>query len=345
MDLSCRQLARLVLTLSSICMVCGGCAPQAESEVVIFTALDQEYAAPIFAAFHRSSGGAISPNAKFDVESTTADDLVKHIINEQGQAAADVYWNNDILLTIALQHEGLLASHPWKVETGYPAEMCAKDGSWCGFAARGRVLLVNTDQLPDPSDYPSRVDELAAPQWKANCAIAHPLVGTMATHAAVIRQIKGEEAARQWFTEVAGNAVVLPTNRAVAIAVATGQVAWGLTDTNDAIIEKEDKRPVVIVYPDQASEDAGTLRIPNTVAILKNAAHPIAAAKLVDYLVTPHTEDRLAMGESAQMPISRFAQHRSRVLPDGPVRWMKVDFEAAATEWESLASELNAIFK
>jgi len=326
-------------------MVCGGCAPQAENKVVVYTALDQEYSAPIFAGFHRSSGGKINPDAKFDVHSTSTADLVEQIINDQGQPAADVYWNNDILHTIGLQREGLLASHSWKVETGYPEEMRAKDGSWCGFAAVGRVLLVNTDQLSDPSEYPTRVDELANPRWKANCAIAQPLVGTPATHAAVIRQVKGEEAARQWFTEVAANAVILPTNRAVAMAVATGQVAWGLTDTDDAIIEKEDQRPVAIVYPDQATEDVGTLRIPNTVAILKHAAHPIAAAELVDYLVTPQTEDRLAMGESAQLPVSRFAQQRSRVLPSDPVRWMKVDFEAAAEHWESLASELRELFK
>jgi len=137
---------------------------------------------------------------------------------------------------------------------------------------------------------------------------------------------------------------VYPTNQSVAIAVATGKVAWGLTDSDAAITELDDDRPVAIVFPDQATEAPGTLRIPNTVAILKGAPHPIAAAMLVDYLVTPQTEDRLAMGNGAQLPISRLAEQRPRTLTDEPVRWMRVDFESAASNWESFAPQLLQLF-
>lgn len=323
----------------------GGCVPRAENEVVVYTALDQEFSAPIFAAFHRAHDKAIQPAAKFDVESTKTVGLVNQIIAEKDRPVADVFWNNEILHTLRLQKMGLLQPHDWKLEVGYPQEMRAKDGSWCGFAARGRVLIVNTNKLADPADYPRSVDELADPKWKGNCGIARPLFGTTATHAAVIRQMKGADASRRWFQEVADNAVVLSGNKSVAIAVATGQIAWGLTDTDDAIIEKDDGRPVAIVFPDQDSDAPGTLRIPNTVAILKGAPNRIAAAKLVDYLVTAQTEDRLAMGDSAQLPISRQAKQRPRVLPEEPVRWMRADFEAAAEHWETLADELLEIFK
>jgi len=337
--------AGLFIAVSSIFIVCVGCVSRAENEVVVYTALDQEFSAPIFAAFYRHSGGEIQPAAKFDVESTKTVGLVNQIIAEQDRPVADVFWNNEILHTIRLQKMGLLQPHAWNLEPGYPTDMQAKDGSWCGFAARGRVLLVNTRKLSDPSEYPKTVDELADPKWKGNCAIARPLFGTTATHAAVIRELKGEEASRRWFRAVADNAVVLSGNKSVAIAVATGQVAWGLTDTDDAIVERDDGRPVAIVYPDQATDAPGTLRIPNTVAILKGAPHPIAAAKLVDYLVTPQTEDRLAMGDSSQLPVSRLSKQRPRVLPAEPVRWMRVDFESAAEHWETLAAELAEIFK
>jgi iron(III) transport system substrate-binding protein len=322
-----------------------GCVRRAENEVVVYTALDQEFSAPIFAAFHRSTDGTIQPAAKFDVESTKTVGLVNQIIAERDRPAADVFWNNEILHTIRLQKMGLLQPHNWKLEAGYPADMFAADGTWCGFAARGRVLLINTDRLTDPSEYPASVDELAALKWKGRCAVARPLFGTTATHAAVIRQIKGADTARHWFADVAANAVVLSGNKQVALAVASGQVDWGLTDTDDAVIERDARRPVAIVFPDQQTDQLGTLRIPNTVAILKGAPHPIAAATLVDFLVTPRIEDRLAMGGSAQLPISRQAEHRPRVLGDTPVRWMRVDFEAAAEDWDELAAELIEIFK
>ncbi len=341
-----RTVAATVLLIAAgwFSVVCVGCAKPAEKEMVVYTTVDKESSAPIFSAFHRKAGGEILPTIKSDRSTNQAGDLVDQIIAERAQPIADVFWNDEILQTIRLQKLGLLQPHSWNVEAGYPIDMQATDGTWCGFAARARVLLVNTRKLADPGDYPKTVDELADPKWKQNCGIARPLVGTTATHAAVIREMKGEAAALQWFKAVSENAVVYPTNQSVAIAVATGKVAWGLTDSDAAITERDDGRPVAVIFPDQATDAPGTLRIPNTLAILKGAPHPIAAAVLVDYLVTPQTEDRLAMGSSAQLPLSRIAQHRPRVLPDGPVRWMRVDFESAASHWESFALELSKLF-
>ncbi len=322
----------------------SGCVGRAENEVVVYTALDREFSAPIFGAFHRHAEKQIQPVVKFDVESTKTVGLVNQIIAERDRPVADVFWNNEILHTIRLQRMGLLKPHAWQLEPGYPDEMRAKDGSWCGFAARARVLLVNTERLKSADEYPRSVEELADPKWKGRCAIARPLFGTTATHAAVIRELKGEEAARAWFTAVAGNAVVLSGNKSVAVAVATGQVDWGLTDTDDAIVEQDQGRPVGIVFPDQATDQPGALRIPNTVAILAGAPHPVAAGRLADFLLTAAIEDRLAMGESSQLPISRAATHRPRVLPEQPVRWMRVDFEKAADHWETLALELAELF-
>lgn len=334
----------LLIAVGSCSVVCIGCAKPVEKEVVVYTTVDKESSAPIFSAFHRKAGGEIQPTVNSVSNANPAGELVEQIVAEKDRPVADVIWNDEILQTVRLQKLGLLKPHSWTLEVGYPTDMQATDGTWCGFAARARVLLVNTGELAAPSDYPKRVNELADPKWKQNCAIARPLVGTTATHAAVIRELQGESAALDWFQAVSENAIVYPSNLSVAIAVATGKVAWGLTDSDAAVDQRDDNRPVAIVYPDQSTDAPGTLRIPNTIAILKDAPHPIAAAMLVDYLVTPQTEDRLAMGNSAQLPISRSARERSRVMPDQPVRWMRVDFESAASHWESFAPELSKLF-
>lgn len=221
----------------------------------------------------------------------------------------------------------------------------ASDGTWCGFAARARVLIVNKKMIPDPADYPQSVDDLMDPKWKDNCAVARPLFGTTATHFAVLREVIGRDATTEMMTKIAANAKVLSGNKQVALAVSSGTVAWGLTDTDDAIVEKDQGYPVAIVFPDQAPDQIGTLRIPNTIAVLKRAPHPVAAGKLADYLVTPETEDRLAMGDSSQLPLSRVSKFPPRVLPPTPVRWMRAPFEAAADDWEGWAAEVQAIFQ
>ncbi|MCC9602201.1 extracellular solute-binding protein [Stieleria sp. JC731] len=322
----------------------GGCVSRAESDVVLYCALDEVFARPILASFERSTNNEIGVVGKFDVESTKTVGLVNQIIAEQQTPVCDVFWNNEIMHTVRLQKQGLLQPRSWSVASGWPDDMIASDGTWCGFAARARVLLINTDLIDDPEKYPSSVAELTDPKWKDKCAMARPLFGTTATHFAVLREKNGHDETIKLLNDIHSNAVVLSGNKQVAQAVASGQVAWGLTDTDDAIIEKDHFQKVEIVFPDQEVEQAGTLRIPNTLAVLKAAPHPIASSQFADFIVSAAIEDRLAMGDSSQLPISRDSEFTPRVMPKDPVRWMKVDFEAAAEGWESWAKELMQIF-
>ena len=319
----------------------AGCVQRSESDVVVYSALDQEFATPILNAFDRSTDHETGVIAKFDVESTKTVGLVNRIIAEKEIPVCDVFWNNEIMHTVRLQKLGLLEARTWNVSSSHPQDMMASDGTWCGFAARARILIVNTDRVGDPESMPKSVLDLADPQWKGKCAVARPLFGTTATHFAVLRERMGREAALGFIRKVFDNAVVLSGNKQVALAVASGEIAWGLTDTDDAIIEKDARHPVAIVYPDQAPDQDGTLRIPNTVAVLKNAPHPVAADQLADFLVRPATEDRLAMGISSQIPLSPESEFVPSVLPEKPVRWMEVDFEAAAKDWEAWAETLR----
>jgi iron(III) transport system substrate-binding protein len=323
----------------------SGCVQRAESDVVVYSALDQEFAFPILNAFERSTDHQTGVIPKFDVESTKTVGLVNLIIAERRAPVCDLFWNNEIMHTVRLQKLGLLEPRSWNVQPGYPPDMIASDGSWCGFAARARVLIVNTDLIQDEDDYPKSVDELADPEWAGQCAMARPLFGATATHFAVLRELRGREATLGQLDKIRDNAVILSGNKQVALAVSSGRLAWGLTDTDDAIIEKDNGLPVAIVFPDQAPDQLGTLRIPNTVAVINNGPHPIAAGKLADYLVRPETEDRLAMGDSSQLPISRASSYPPRVLPEEPVRWMRVDFEKTAEGWEDWAGQLQELFR
>ena len=54
------------------------------------------------------------------------------------------------------------------------------------------------------------------------------------------------------------NATIQGGNKQVAQKVAAGQFAFGLTDTDDAMIEVERGEPVAIVFPDQLENQCGT---------------------------------------------------------------------------------------
>ena len=130
------------------------------------------------------------------------------------------------------------------------------------------------------------------------------------------------------------------------MAVGRGELDWGLTDTDDAIIEKESGLPVEIVFPDQDETDFGTLFIPNTISVLQKAPNPTAAAVLADFLVSEKAESRLTMGNSAQFPVWPDAKIKSRLGGTKEPRWANVDFEIAAEDWakvmESLKQRIDA---
>ena len=166
---------------------------------------------------------------------------------------------------------------------------------------------------------------------------------TTASPTAVLFSQWGDEAAKEFFSQLRENTQVMSGNKQVAIAVGQGQLAFGLTDTDDAVIELNNGMPVAIVFPDQGDDQPGTLLIPNTLCILKGSPHPESARRLLDYLLSADVETRLARGTSAQFPLHRDVVERPAIQPN-EVRWMDVDFQAAADAWEQAAEFLRQEF-
>ncbi len=310
-------------------------------EVVVYTALDEEFSRAVFARFTTKTG--IRVRAKFDTESTKTVGLTQAILAEKVRTRCDVFWNNEIVNTIRLEQAGLLARHLSPMGEAFPSKFRSSDARWVGFAARARVLVVNT-RLVSPDQRPSSIDDLLDPRWQGRVGIAKPLAGTTASHAGLLFTLWGEARAKDFFRQLKKNARILSGNRQVARAVGTGQLAFGLTDTDDAIIEKEAGRPIEIIYPDQADDQPGTLFLPNTVALLTDAPHPTEAKRLIDFLLSPEVERMLSDGPSAQIPLNPTVQCNPRVKSPSTIRAMRIDYQEAARGWEQAAKFLRNEF-
>jgi iron(III) transport system substrate-binding protein len=321
----------------------GGCwFSSSGPEVVVYAALDGEFSEPILNDFSKATQIEVLDN--YDIESTKSVGLTNRIRLEKARPRCDVFWNNEILNTLRLEREGLLEAYLSPNAANFPAEFVSPSRHWVGIGARARVLIVN-NKLVSADQRPTSVHDLADPKWKGKCGIALPLFGTTATHAAVLFSTLGEEQAKQFFADVHANAKVLSGNKQVALEVGAGQLAWGLTDTDDAIIERDNGQDVSFVFPDQAEGDSGALLIPNTICIIRGGPNPAEARRLVDHLLTPEVEDRLAVGASAQFPLGAKATKTSRATSDKTIRWMKVDYRAAADEWQTAADFVRKTFR
>ena len=110
----------------------------------------------------------------------------------------------------------------------------------------------------------------------------------------------GRREGRKFFRDLKANGVqVLSGNKQVATAVGSGQIAFGLTDTDDAMGEIDAGSPVAIVYPDREPDALGTLFIPNTLALIKGGAPREGGRGPGRPPAQPRGRSRLANGPSA----------------------------------------------
>jgi iron(III) transport system substrate-binding protein len=335
-----RSLGGQILRAVVFATIFAGCWRSSGREVVVYSAQDEEFAAPIFAEFTAKTG--IHVLAKYDVESTKTVGLAQAIIAEKDRPRCDLFWNNELLHILRLQNAGLLTPSYPKRGSEYPSQYRSRDQTWFGFAARARVLLVNTKLVPR-SERPTSVFALAEEKWRGKGAIAKPLFGTTATHAACLLTWLGPERGREFFGGVKKTCQILSGNKQVAQAVGRGEVSFGLTDTDDALAEVDEGRPVEIVFPDQAEGECGTLVIPNTLGLIRNAPHATEAQQLLSYLLSPEVEGKLAIGPSGQMPLHPDCQAKPRLQLPEKLRTMDVDFAVTAKNWEAYSQTLTEI--
>ena len=153
----------------------------------------------------------------------------------------------------------------------------------------------------------------------------------------------GRGPAKAFLEELKANEVrIASSNGEVKRLVVAGEVAFGLTDTDDANEALKAGAPLAVVYPDQ--EDLGALVMPTSVVLIRDGPNPDEGRRLVDRLLSAETERR--MGEAAaHVPLRKGVPTPARVKPLSEIHAMEVDLDwdwAGAEAECQRATELNA---
>ena len=320
----------------------AGCGTRRSPVVVVYSAQDPEFAEPVLKAYAAKSGVEIEP--KFDVESTKTVGLAQLLIRESPKPRCDLFWNNEILNTLRLKEKGMLASWSPPNAADIPAEFQAKDGTWYGFAARARILVVNT-QLVAEADRPKGLADLARPE------------------------VEGQDRHRQAPLRHHGHARHLPVRRLGRREGpgvlrrpeeergpgGLGQQAGGhgrrlgpgplRPDRHRRRHGRDRRRPPRGDHlPRPRGRRAGHPVHPQRPGHPQGAPHPSEAEALGNYLLGPEAEGKLALGASAQIPLNRKTEAPPRVETPRTVHAMPADFEAAARIWDRVAAYLASEF-
>lgn len=311
---------------ASGCDSCGTSGP----EVVVYTSVDQVFSEPVFRAFEESSG--ISVRAVYDTEETKSTGVLNRLIAEGDNPQADVFWSGDPVRPFSLVRRGLVEPYASPAAEGLPEAARAADGTWTGFAARARVLLVDRRRVSS-ADMPRSVRDLADPRWRGATAIANPLFGTTTMHVGAWFAAWGEADTREFLEALRANDVrIASSNGEVRRLVVAGEVAFGLTDTDDANEAIREGADVEVVYPDQ--DGIGALIMPTSVVLIHGARHPEPARRLIDYLLSAEVEAMMAE-RAAHMPLRAGVSVPAGLRSGADVVAMHVDYGEVAAQMES----------
>lgn len=320
------------LALGTLLVGCGE-----KPDLVVRISLDQIFSEELIRDFEAETG--LKVNAQYDIEQSKTVGHVRAIIAEKNRPRTDVFWNNEVAQTIRLAELGLLAPYDSPSATEIPEAFRDPARLWTGFAARARVLIVNTDLVP-AEENPNGTLDLLDPRWAGTAGIARPLTGTTLTHATALFQTMGEEWTRGFLNDVVaanGNdSLALPESNGQAMTlVKNGALKWAWTDTDDFNVARVEGAPVRRIYPDQSTDEGclsrdgkplGTLLIPNTIMILDGAPNPDNARVFVDWVLRKEIEERLAKSRSAQIPVRDSVPRPDHVGRLGDFAVMDVDY-------------------
>lgn len=318
-----------VVVVVGLAVVGAACSPRGR-DVVVYTSVDQVFSEPVFRAFEAASG--VRVKAVFDTEETKSTGVLNRLIAEAARPQADVFWSGDPVRPFLLVRRGLVEPYLSPQAAGLPAGLRAADGTWTGIAARARILLVNRGLAG--AERPCSIRDLAESRFAGRAAIANPLFGTTTMHVAALFAAWGDVETRAFMGALKQNGVrIASSNGEVKRLVAGGEVAFGLTDTDDANEALKEGADVEVVYPD--ADGLGTLVMPTSVVLMAKGPNPEAGRRLVDYLLSAETERRMAEA-AAHMPLRSGVRTPPQVRPVSAIRAMDVDYARVAEEMEKV---------
>jgi iron(III) transport system substrate-binding protein len=328
-----KNLIRSIVLL--IFLISTSCSDHTNT-VVVYTSVDQIFSEPVLKEFEKETG--IKVKAVYDTEETKSTGVLNRLIAEKDNPQCDVFWSGDPARTIVLKNKGITTPYFSKTADGIDPVFKDPEGHWTGFSARARVLIYNKKLLA-PEDVPRSVFDLTNEKYRGMVAIANPLFGTTTFQLAALFTALGDEKAKQFLSDLKNNNVVIATsNGDVKKMVVQGEVACGLTDTDDAHEAIKEGADVGINFLDQ--NGIGTLIMPNMVNLVKNAPHSKNGKRLIDFLLSKQTEAALALS-CAQMPLHKGVETPADIPSLDNIVPMNIDYDQTAIKLQEIQNYLK----
>ena len=303
--------------------------------VVIYVSEKRSVAEPILKDFEKESN--ITVKALYESETEKNKSLVNRLLAEKSHPKADLYWAADPVRAVYLKERNVTAPYRSPRADDILARYKDPDDFWTGFAGRARLFIVHDDT----ASVPHSIKDYTLPAYKGRGIMATPLHGSGAAHMAALFLTWGDDRAEAFLKALGRNDIALTRNDAEsAELVAKGRFDFALVDSDELIGRIRRKAPVKIVYPDQKADETGCFVIPDTVMLIRGAPHEKTAKRLIDYLLDRKTEEKLARGDGARLPLRRGLRPPAGLKGLDEIKTLPIDYDALAKKLFEIRSLL-----
>jgi iron(III) transport system substrate-binding protein len=266
-----------------------------DGPLTVYSGRSEELVGPLFEQFTEASG------IEVEVRYGDTAELAATILEEGGNAPADVYFGQDAGALGALAGEGRLRELPDDALAAVDERFRAADGTWVGVSGRARVLVYSTD-LVDADELPASVLDLTDERWRGRVGWA-PTNGSFQAFVTAMRVELGDEETRTWIEGMLANDVrVYEKNSPIVEAAGRGEIEIGLVNHYYRYqLGAED--------PSLAAEnhffeggDVGSLVNVAGVGVLETTDQPQGAEELVAFLLSQEAQAYFA-AETYEYPL------------------------------------------
>lgn len=197
-------------------------APSGEP-LTVYSGRSEELVGPALELFTASTGIPV------EVRYGDTAEVAAQILEEGGNSPADVFFGQDAGALGALSEAEVLSPLPAELIEPVDERFRSTEDEWVGVSGRARVLAYNPERVPE-EELPASVLDLTQPEWAGRVGWA-PTNGSFQAFVTAMRVQLGEDAARQWLTDMQANDVqVFENNAAQVEAVSRGEIDLGLVN-------------------------------------------------------------------------------------------------------------------
>ncbi len=264
------------------------------NEVNVFNARHYKADGELYSKFTNMTG------IKVNLINGKSGALEKRILSEGADSSADLYITADAGRCGAMDAKGALQSGLTSAAIKNAVPKTFRTNKWVGIAKRARIIYYSPERVTGAELSGMTYEGLADPKWKGRLVIRKSSNIYNKSLVASLIKNNGKKATAEWAEGVVANMARTPTgnDRAQIMAVAAGEADIAVANTYYLALmlsgkkgaeQQEAAKKVKAFFPNQ--NDRGTHMNVSCAALVKGAPNKANAIKLVEFLLTPQSQE------------------------------------------------------